>query len=396
MVKCLLFLLFIVLQNRSAAQIDTLKLPLEKRLGSGPFKSGFRVTYLDDTFKAKGVPECVEDFIIKYVTFRHEGTDMAGTNDYESTLYFLVGFKSDSIAIAVDCNGNTDFSDEKLLLFPKDKVSDAFLPTIDIPVKLNQLRFNYTIQLYPYPANFKYASAIEQKHYLLIRQYEYKTSGKWDNNNPIYVFNSKINPYVNDLSTVEFAIKEGNDNNFKHYAINDNFIIGNTRYIFQSVNSSLDTLVLLKAGASVALEGYTEGLLVKPFSVKDIGNRNLLLPLKDKYTLIDFWGTWCVPCRELTPQLKAIYKKFQPTLDVVSVAFDDDVQSVKSYVSQNKLLWHHIQEPSKENQHPTIDQFNVKGYPTFVLIGLDGKIIIRGEGKETLEKIETALKEKSP
>ena len=54
------------------------------------------------------------------------------------------------------------------------------------------------------------------------------------------------------------------------------------------------------------------------------------------------------------------------------------------------MLWHQVAEPIKKN-HPTIRSFNVKTYPSFVLIDPDGKIIIRGEGKQALQKIKLFL-----
>jgi thiol-disulfide isomerase/thioredoxin len=70
------------------------------------------------------------------------------------------------------------------------------------------------------------------------------------------------------------------------------------------------------------------------------GQRITLDDLKGKVVLLDFWATWCPPCREALPHMRQIAKKFdgQP-LVIVSVSLDSDEQKWKDYVANNGMTW---------------------------------------------------------
>jgi thiol-disulfide isomerase/thioredoxin len=70
------------------------------------------------------------------------------------------------------------------------------------------------------------------------------------------------------------------------------------------------------------------------------GQRVSLDDLKGKVVLIDFWATWCAPCREALPHMKDISKKFQgQPLVVLSVSLDDDEQKWKEFIAKNEMTW---------------------------------------------------------
>jgi len=82
-------------------------------------------------------------------------------------------------------------------------------------------------------------------------------------------------------------------------------------------------------------------LMAPPFAVTTLdGQRISLDELQGKVVLIDFWATWCGPCREALPHVKEITKKFagQPLI-VLSVSVDEDEQKWREFVAKNEMTW---------------------------------------------------------
>jgi peroxiredoxin len=81
--------------------------------------------------------------------------------------------------------------------------------------------------------------------------------------------------------------------------------------------------------------------MAPPFAVTTTdGQRIALDDLKGKVVLIDFWATWCTPCREALPRVKSIAKKFegQPFV-VLSVSLDSDEEKWKEFIAKNEMTW---------------------------------------------------------
>ena len=105
------------------------------------------------------------------------------------------------------------------------------------------------------------------------------------------------------------------------------------------------------------------------------------LSLKDyrgKFVLLDFWATWCGPCREETPTLKALWQQYgkQPNFAMVSLSLDNDMTEPGKYVKENGMDW--VQGYlGKLAENKVTRQYGVEGIPAIILIGPDGRIIER-------------------
>lgn len=111
--------------------------------------------------------------------------------------------------------------------------------------------------------------------------------------------------------------------------------------------------------------------------------------LKGKVVLIDFWATWCPPCRGEIPHVLAAYEKYHAKgFEVISVSLDRDEEALTKFVAEKKLLWPQIYEGAAE----IAEKFGVESIPTTYLIGADGKIVGRDlRGEELSEKLEELL-----
>jgi peroxiredoxin len=81
--------------------------------------------------------------------------------------------------------------------------------------------------------------------------------------------------------------------------------------------------------------------MAPPFSITTIDGQQISMDdLQGKVVLLDFWATWCQPCREALPHIRQVAKKFQgQPLVIVSVSVDDDEAKWKDFVGKNEMTW---------------------------------------------------------
>src|SRR5271155_1144238 len=101
------------------------------------------------------------------------------------------------------------------------------------------------------------------------------------------------------------------------------------------------------------------------------GKRLSLDDLQGKVVLIDFWATWCGPCREALPHIRQIAQKFQgQPLVVLSVSLDSDEQKWKDFVAKNEMTWLHYRDGGFTGSVANL--FGVKAIPHTFTIDADG------------------------
>jgi thiol-disulfide isomerase/thioredoxin len=125
--------------------------------------------------------------------------------------------------------------------------------------------------------------------------------------------------------------------------------------------------------------------MAPPFSITTTdGQRVSLDDLKGKAVLIDFWATWCDPCREALPHMKEIAKKFQgQPLVVLSVSLDDDEAKWKEFVAKNEMTWPQYRDGGFKGPIATL--FSVRAIPQTFTIDADGVLQDQHIGDAAIE-----------
>src|SRR4029077_17810957 len=125
--------------------------------------------------------------------------------------------------------------------------------------------------------------------------------------------------------------------------------------------------------------------MAPPFAVTTLdGQRVSLDDLKGKVVLLDFWATWCGPCREALPHMQKIAKNFQgQPLLVLSVSLDNDEQKWKDFIAKNGMTWPQYRDGGFTG--PVARLFAVDAIPHTFTIDADGVLQDEQIGDASIE-----------
>lgn len=152
----------------------------------------------------------------------------------------------------------------------------------------------------------------------------------------------------------------------------------------------------------VKIKKGSPGAIATIFTATGIDGKALsLADFKGKYILLDFWASWCLPCRAGNPHLKKIYAQYQSKgFEIIGISDDDSKpEAWKNAVKQDGIgIWKHVLRGLKWNgdsfdrTNDISENFGIHTLPTKILIDKEGKIIGRyGGGAESDEAMDKKL-----
>jgi thiol-disulfide isomerase/thioredoxin len=105
---------------------------------------------------------------------------------------------------------------------------------------------------------------------------------------------------------------------------------------------------------------------------------------RGKVVLLDFWASWCGPCRNALPNLKRLQSIYSgDDFVVVSISEDNDEETWRAFTASHQMTWPQRFDGDGSLQH----QFGVTGLPTYVLIGRDGSVLQKAVGEDPARSI---------
>jgi peroxiredoxin len=97
---------------------------------------------------------------------------------------------------------------------------------------------------------------------------------------------------------------------------------------------------------------------------------------RGKPVLVDFWATWCPPCRQSIPALKQLYADYTGRIEILGVSLDEDPEAVRDFVREQGLTYPILLGAASD----VSDRYAVQGIPALFLLDKDGKVVRRWIG----------------
>ncbi|HKP33015.1 MAG TPA: TlpA disulfide reductase family protein [Chitinophagaceae bacterium] len=115
------------------------------------------------------------------------------------------------------------------------------------------------------------------------------------------------------------------------------------------------------------------------------GSTVKLSSLKGKIVLIDFWASWCAPCRQAIRELRPVYNKYNNQgFEIYGVSLDEDRNDWKTAIAQDKSNWLHVND-NKGRSSKVMNEWRIYQIPTSYLLDEQGKVVAVDPRKREIE-----------
>lgn len=202
--------------------------------------------------------------------------------------------------------------------------------------------------------------------------FDFSNNGLWNNESDLLLIDYNHNKKLNLL-----------DESAEVFKLNDIFLLGANRYQIKHMDKygtwieiertdSGETFYYLSEIKNALTSHHGNGVVDKflwELTEEDLnGNSISFKDYKGKYLLLNFWGEWCMPCREEIPDLVDIYNNFtRDKFEIISFLKPGDLESAKKLINKANMKWHQIILTDE-----LLEKFKIIGYPTNLLIHPDG------------------------
>jgi thiol-disulfide isomerase/thioredoxin len=392
---------------------NKIEVPLSSKLYNNPIYS----TQIPVNFLSKKPNEFLNEIIpdssyIGYIDlfsfeklnkFLADGTiEIDDLEQIQSRIYCLTGIDNNKQFLVVDVNQNNTFSDDKVYEFDinissQTEGNSRLVDSIFKPFKMNvhKLRNNSLfkddifVQFFPNSNYFTYTNPdaetkLKQKLQLIVEFNDY-SYGEFEIEDEIYKVG--LTKY-NDPEYEKFVFAKKNKHfpkqNYHRYSLKDTIKLKNKYFKIDTVTYNPKKLILNLLDSQEKIFSYRPGYKIRNYQIQSIDSvtTNLhQLSMDNKLLLIDFWGTWCAPCKELTPDLVKLNQKYGDKLNIVSLAYQQEVEPVKKYSIENNMDWFNgIIKGTPKTRNPKakiIKELRINVFPTFILIDSELNIVYR-------------------
>ena len=151
-------------------------------------------------------------------------------------------------------------------------------------------------------------------------------------------------------------------------------------------NPTVDAFVQQMA----VLKAVQVGQSAPAFTINNLEGKPLsLADFKGKFVLLDFWASWCQPCRQENPNVVKVYNKFKnKNFDILGISLDTDKAAWQNAIKADGLTWHHVSE-LKDFNGETVRKYQVDAIPSSFLINPQGIIVAKNLRGEELDSFLT-------
>ena len=222
----------------------------------------------------------------------------------------------------------------------------------------------------------------------------------------------ELKNFQTELNTVSIKFVKENSNAYLSVLLLENFLMRETlpveeiRGYFKTIDNSLLETKSAK-NIKIALESAASNPVNKSGNNPTAGSSNKakefsapspdgkIISLKEslgKVTIIDFWASWCGPCRMENPNVVALYKEFHDKgLNIIGVSLDKDATKWKEAIAKDGLTWAHVSN-LKFWDEPIAKLYGVESIPATFILDAEGNVVAQNlRGDELKAKIKELL-----
>ena len=172
-------------------------------------------------------------------------------------------------------------------------------------------------------------------------------------------------------------------------------VTAEVKALYNTLSAKTRNTAAGKAFAAViaTMEKTGIGSMAPDFVQNDVSGKPVKLSdFKGKYVLIDFWASWCAPCRQENPNVVKAYNQYKDkNFIIIGVSLDNSKEPWLKAIEKDGLTWTHVSD-LKAFDNQVVKQYNVTSVPTNFLVGPDGKIIAHNlRGEALVEKLSQVL-----
>jgi len=137
------------------------------------------------------------------------------------------------------------------------------------------------------------------------------------------------------------------------------------------------------AAAMAKLEAEDRGRETADFTLADLNGKNWRLKdLRGSVVLVNFWATWCPPCRKEMPDLETLYQRFGPKGLVVLAISDEEEGKVRPYIAEHHFSYPTLLDPGRK----VSELFYADGIPKSFVFNREGKMVAQGMDMRTMKQ----------
>ena len=398
----ILIILVLVVQTKIFAQ-DTILIPLspqyhlleEKGIGFMPLLAcnNSNQIYFEDSSYHITFPN---NFFVKDTALAFNYFEGWKNAKIENRTAFLFGnYTNHQPILYVDYNHNLDFSDDGLpIKFGNDSTAIVYLSNSEhrdalLPIKLYYPRLSiqqkekYEMVFLTMVEHLKKNDIVSIDYWLVDKKMNYKITNSWLEGESIKIglYDANSNGLFNDTGKDRILI--GNyDKNYISRKLDEGAVIltdtaqiklGKKVYAIVEIEPT-GRFIKLKESDRTFAEPLDLGDNISDLQIKLISGETRTikdLQEKNKYLLLDFWGSWCKGCLLGLPDLKDLSEAQKDKLQIIGLNKGDNLKKIDNYISANNIQW--INGYADDN---VMKKLRVDDFPRYVLLDENGKIII--------------------